>query len=70
MIGIDQKWINSLLTGPRPANQHELLSEVDRAFDDYDRRRKKAVAMLSQPGMEEAIIDELESMGFIVTEAS
>ena len=65
MLTIDQFKVRS-----RRATQHELLSEVDRAFEDYNRRRKKAVEILSQPGMEEAIVDELESMGFIITEAS
>jgi hypothetical protein len=68
--GIDQEWINSLLTGSRRPTQYELLDEVNRAFDDYDSHRKKAVEILSQPSMEEAIVDELENMGFIITEAS
>jgi uncharacterized protein YjgD (DUF1641 family) len=50
--------------------QDELLDEVNRAFHDYDNRRKLAVEILQCPGMEEVIIDELESMGFLVTEAS
>ena len=70
MIGIDQEWINSLLTGPRRPTQYELSNEVYRAFNDYDSHRKKAIEILSQTGMVEAIVDELESMGFIITEAS
>lgn len=69
MIGIDQEWINSLLVCPR-WSQSELLNEVDNSIKTYEQRRKIAEEILKKTGMEEAIIDELEMMGFSVIEKS
>ena len=78
---IDQEWVNDFFDQNCPEwRSKQLLAEndsyetrlkaVETAFIDYDKRRKIAEEILKRPGMEEALIDELESMGFEVIEAT
>ena len=47
---------------------NKLYEEVKMVFEKYDNKRAIAAEILDVDGIEEAIIDELESRGFDVTE--
>ena len=51
---------------PQRYSQDELLREVNAAIDSYDKKREIVSKILQKEGFEEAIIDELEAMGFEV----
>ena len=51
-------------------SQKEILTYILRAKDTYEMRRELAAQILEKEGMEEAIISELEAMGFQVIAAT
>ena len=51
-------------------SQKEILTNILIAKDKYELKREFAAQILEKEGMEEAIIDELEAMGFQVIAAT
>ncbi len=64
--------LNSIrdITGNRCGKIETLRISVFEAIENYDLHRQVAEMILKIDGMEEAIVDELESMGFDISSSS
>ena len=58
------------VSGSNIGSLEALRLSIFEALRNYDQGREMARAILEISGMEEVIIDELESMGFIVSSSS